>query len=155
MRYIKRKIGLHLFTSKIEKLLRSSGWSSNYFSKDSLHKKFIRDHFSPENPLNDHWNKIIFPEATEEFQKVLKEGKHTLESAESNLDFLRKEFDSYFEELLEISTIKTNQDRPLEYFMSHTSSMTHWEIGVIKFLSFLWRLFENLIKIVSLQIGNK
>lgn len=145
MNYLKRQYNIWYFTRMLLRIYENFHLANNYISRNQLYKKIVRDYFSKNSPLNNKENIAAFPWATKNFKDSIKNG-HTLESMENNLEFLKKEFDSYFEELLERKIIKADDDiSSPQYFLNRTSPMVYWELGILNFTKFLWN-FLNLFK---------
>lgn len=139
MNYLKRQYGLWHFVRRVREIYDDSDLANNYLSKNQIYKKIVRNYFVKQNPLEDKENQATFPWGTKEFKNSIKNG-HSLESMESNLEFLKKEFDSYFEELLERKIIKENNDIPPQYFLNRNSHMVYWEIAALDIGKFFWEI---------------
>ena len=144
MNYLRRQYSLWYFARRIREIYDDPNLANNYLSKNQIYKKIVRDYFVRQNPLGDKENQATFPWGTKEFKNSEKNG-HNLESMEGNLDFLQKEFDSYFEELLERSILKERQDSPLQYFLSRTSPVVYYEIAILNLGKFIWSI-TNMFK---------
>lgn len=144
MNYLKRQYSLWHFVSRLKQIYDDPNLANNYISRNQLYKKIVRGFFSRKNPLEDKENKLIFNWGTKEFKDSLKNG-HNLESMENNLEFLKKEFDNFFEELLEKEVIKADDDPySPQYFLNRTSPIVYWELGILNFTKIIWQLISIL-----------
>lgn len=145
MQFLKRQYHLQNFIIKLKRIFDNPEIANNYVSRNWLYRRVVWDYFGKINPLEDKENIATFPWATSNFKKAAKNG-HNLESMENNLDFLKKEYDSYFEELLDKGVIKENKDTPPQYFLNRNSPRVYWEIVVLDFFRVLLKLVPAVIK---------
>lgn len=141
MNYFKRQFNLWYFMRKVVRIFDDPQLANNYLSRNQLYRKVVWDYFAKNNPLENKENKSAFPWGTNEFIKSQKNG-HNLESMENNLDFLQKEYDSYFEELLGRGIIKANDDIPPQYFLNRNSPMVYWELGILNLTKIIWEFIS-------------
>lgn len=145
MDYFIRQARIIYFFRILKKVTTSSNFADIFFSENSLYKLMRGNYFAQKgDPLKNKENLFVFPSGSQQFKTSKKHGRN-LESMEKNLDFLRKEFNSYFKELLAGSHIKENSDFPPQYFLNTKSYMYYWEIGIFNMFKFVL----NVIKIIT------
>ncbi len=142
MTYFKRQYKLRKFIQLIKEILSYNDLATDRVQKNSFFERVKNIYFSKDDPLNDKNNLAVFPKATKNFNDSLANG-HNIDSMKNNLgDFLKSEFDDYFDDLVDKKVLIPNTDNPPAYRLNHNSAMVYWIIGVGIILSFLWELFE-------------
>lgn len=139
MEYISRQYRLWNFVRLLKFILSDPNLATHKLQKQAFYKKVTEYYFSGEKPLDDKKNILIFPVATEQFKKAEQKG-HNLDTMKNNLEFLTREFNDYFDELIERQIIKSDGDNPESYSLNRTSFMVYWEIGLFAILKFIYKI---------------
>lgn len=140
MDYFKRQYRLWRFVQAIKLLFSNPNLATHELQKVALYGGIKNQFFSKTDPLNDGENRAIFPVAVAQFKEALTNG-HRIESMKRDLDFLQREFDSYFEELVQDRVLLANKSYPPSYRLNHKSSRVYWALGLMAATAFIWKVF--------------
>jgi len=143
MDYLERQYRLWHFVQLLKQILKDPNLATHKLQKQAFYKKITEYYFSKANPLADKKNKLMFPVATKQFKEAEQKG-HNFDTMRKNLDFLKREFEDYFEELIKREIVNSDGDNPESYSLNRTSFMVYWEIVVLASLRFLWKIISFL-----------
>ncbi|GEM_PF-6535698 len=139
MDYLQRQYRIHKFVQLLKSILSDRSLATDRMPKDAFYERTRDTFFQESNPLESKRNKAIFPRATRQFSEAI-ENRHTFDSMRNNLDFLRAEFDDYFDDLVDRKVLASNSDRPPSFRLNYNSAMVYWIIGLGIFVGFIWRI---------------
>lgn len=92
------QLQLEKFKKIVINLYNNDNLACHYLSKSLIFKAIKLRYFSKKDPLYNDENLLLYPSATKQFQQAIKNG-HSLKSCEKDLNFLKKEFNKFFEAL--------------------------------------------------------
>lgn len=141
MDYILRQFRLHKFVQMLKSILNNPNLATDRMPKEIFYERIKESYFQETDPLESKRNKTIFPRATTQFEESI-ENEHTLASMEGNLDFLRTEFDSYFDDLVGKDVLISNNDNPPAFRLNHNSAMVYWIVGFGIISGFVWQVIK-------------
>lgn len=139
MDYLQRQYRLRKFVQLLKLILSDANLVADRMPKDAFYERTKSVYFQEPSPLESKRNKAIFPRATRQFNESVENG-HTLVSMQNNLDFLRAEFDDYFDDLADKKILIPNNDRPSSFRLNHNSAMVYWIIALGIFVGFVWQI---------------
>jgi len=141
MDYFKRQYQLRKFVKLLKLILNEERLATDRMPRNIFYERIKDIYFQEQSPLESRCNKVVFPRATRQFNESVKSG-HTLDSMKRNLDFLKAEFDSYFDDLVDKNVLISNNDRPPSFRLNYNSAMVYWIIGLGTFIGLVWQIVK-------------
>lgn len=141
MEYLHRQYKLQKFVQLLKFILSDANLATDRMPRDAFYERVKNVYFQESNPLESKRNQAIFPRATRQFNDSIQNG-HTIESMRNNLDFLRAEFDDYFDNLVDRNILISNNNNLPSFRLNHNSAMVYWVIGLGIFAGFVWQIVK-------------
>lgn len=147
MDYLQKQFRLWKFVQILKRILNDPSLATYKLQRKSFYTRVRDGYFTKETPLEDKENNATFPVATRQFRDAAPNG-HNLDSMRRNLDFLRREFGDYFDQLVQEKVLIADNDYPPSYSLNHNSAKVYWIIGAMASASFLW----GIVKIIKGEV---